>query len=45
MPCGGKSSLEEQVDRVEADLGQGAPVHVGTADIEVGLVHHPELGV
>lgn len=30
---------------MQADLGQGAPVHVGTADVEVGLVHHPEFGV
>lgn len=30
---------------MQADLGEGAPVHVGTADVEVGLVHHPELGV
>lgn len=30
---------------MQADLGQGAPVHVGAADVEVGLVHHPELGV
>lgn len=31
--------------RAQADLGQGAPIHVGTAKVEVGLVHHPELGV
>lgn len=30
---------------MQADLGQGTPVHVGTAEVEVGLVYHPELGV
>lgn len=43
--CGAGSGLKGWVGRGQADLGQGAPVHVGTADVEVGLVHHPELGV
>lgn len=43
--CGAGSGLERWVGRVQADLGEGAPVHVGTAEVEVGLVHHPELGV
>lgn len=44
-PCGAGSGLEGRVGRAQADLGQGAPVHVGAAEVEVGLVHHPELGV
>lgn len=33
------------MSRVHTDLGQRPPVHVGTAQVKVGLIHHPELGV
>lgn len=30
---------------IHTDLRQRAPVHVGTAQVKVSLVHHPDLGV